>query len=128
MTGHGDETRHDGGLEPEVAALLRAQAEQVDPEVAGRLGAMRRAAVAEMDHRRTPARRRVPALLAGLGAAAAALAVTVALLLPPAAGPGPEALLLADADELAAVAELEVLEELEFLAWLEEEQLDAGRG
>jgi len=128
MTGHGDERRPHGGVEPESADLLRAQAEQVDPAVAEQLGAMRRAAVAEMDREYPAARRRVPVLLAGLGAAAAALAVTVALLLPPAAGPGPEALLLAEADEIAAVSELEVLEELEFLAWLEEEGLDAGQG
>ncbi len=109
---------------------VRERAEQVPPEVAQRLGQMRRAAVAELDRREARSvRRRSPGRwVGGLAAAAAAVALTVALLLPQPGDPGPDALLLADAEELEAIAELEVLEELEFLAWLEQEQLDAGQG
>lgn len=112
-----------------LAGELRRRAEQVPPEVAERLAHMRRAAVTELD--RSESRFRSWGThrfwVTGLAGAAAALALTLALLLPRAEEPGPEALLLADADELAAMSNLELLEELEFLAWLEQEQLDAGQ-
>ncbi|MEQ8857987.1 MAG: hypothetical protein RIC56_05020 [Pseudomonadales bacterium] len=130
MNGHDDSG---AGGRPDEEALVRAvreRAEQVEPAVAERLGQMRRAAVAELDARsaRRAGWRRTPVLWGGGLAAAAAVALTLALLLPVTTEPDSDPLLVADADELEAIADLEVLEELEFLAWLEQEQLDAGQG
>lgn len=116
-----------GSGEAELVRALRERGDQVPADVAERLVRMRRSAVAELERREAlPGRRPLWPWLGGL--AAAALALSVALLLSGPAAPEPDALLLADADELAAIAELDVLEDLEFLAWLEQEQLDAGQG
>ena len=108
-----------------LAAAARRHAEEVSPEVAARLRAMRRVAVNELDARPGTA---VPGWLWPAGVAAAGVALTLALLLGEPDRSAPDALLLADTDELAVVAELDVLEELEFLAWLEEEGPDDGEG
>lgn len=121
MSGQENDRQDDKAL----AAALRQHAEQVPPEVADRLRAMRRAAVAELDVRST---RAGSGWLLPAGVAAAGLALTLALLTGDPESPAPGAVLLADTDELAAVAELEVLEELEFLAWLEEETPVDGEG
>ncbi|MCB1685489.1 MAG: hypothetical protein R3E82_16015 [Pseudomonadales bacterium] len=119
---------------PEDDALLRAareRAETVEPGVAERLGQMRRAAVAELDARgarRAGWPRTAVFWSGGVAATVAAVALTFALLLPGATEPEASLLFVADADEFEAIADLEVLEELEFLAWLELEQLDAGQG
>lgn len=64
--------------------------------------------------------------LGGAGAAAAALVVFVAL---NSAAPDLDALPLMDEAELAAAQEAELLEELEFLAWMvAQEQADATAG
>lgn len=122
-------TERDGEQERDdrLGAAVRRRLDDVPPDVADRLGAMRRAAVADLERRRQPAVWRRPVWLAGTGAAAAALALAVMVATRP-SDPQPGGLLLADADELAVVAELEVLEELEFLAWLEQEALDDGQG
>ena len=107
---------------------LRARRDEVPADVAQRLERMRRVAVAELAPARSPGIRwRGPAWAGGLAGTAAALLLTVTLLR---SGPedGFERLLLADARELAAVAELEVLEDLEFLIWLDQELADADPG
>jgi len=129
MSGDGDDKEIDVRHEA-LGRTARERFEQVEPEVAQRLAQMRRAAVAELDRRegRIGARRSPGWWIGGAAAAAAAVALTVALLLPRGGDPEPDAALLADAEAREAIADLDVLEELEFLAWLEEEQLDAGQG
>ncbi|NGX16296.1 hypothetical protein [Wenzhouxiangella sp. XN24] len=108
-----------------LAAAARRHTEEVSPEVAERLRAMRRVAVSELGEGPANA---APGWLWPAGVAAAGVALTLALLLGEPDGSAPDPLLLADADELAVVADLDVLEELEFLAWLEEEGPDDGEG
>ncbi len=108
-----------------LAAAARRHAEEVSPKVAERLRAMRRVAASELEERPVKS---VPGWLWPAGVAAAGVALTLALLLGEPDGYAPAPLLLADTDALAVVAELDVLEELEFLAWLEEEGPDDGEG
>lgn len=117
-------------VEEALGEALRDRVEQVPPDVAVRLARIRRDAVAELDARaaQRPGRR-WPVLAGGVAGLAAAVALTTSLLLPRAGPVGqPGELLLADADELEAMAEMEVLEDLEFLAWLDQEQLGADQG
>jgi len=128
MSGEDDDDKQTNVRHETLGRTVRARFEQVEPEVAQRLAQMRHAAVAELERRQArTGRHRSPGWWIG-GAAAAAVALTVVLLLPRGGGPEPDAALLADAETLEAISELDVLEELEFLAWLEEEQLDAGKG
>ena len=113
------------GFEEKARDALRDQAERVPPEVATRLAAARRAA---MDQYRQP--RAGWGFGMGLSAAgaAAAVALAVGLLLVgeeeiPALPPG---LVMADEAEISAAQEAELLSELEFLAWLEANDVDAG--
>jgi hypothetical protein len=121
-------TDRDEPLDEAHITRLRQQTDQVPPEVADRLAAMRRRAVAEWTPEGPP--RRLWPGGATWAAAAATVLIAVALLARLNLGgvdqARPAPLLLADADELQAVAELDVLEELEFLAWLDEGPLDAG--
>lgn len=127
MSRDGDD-KHTDPRHEALGRTARERFEQVEPEVAHRLAQMRRAAVAELDRREARiGARRLPGWWIG-GAAAAAVALTVALLLLRGGDPEPDPDLLADAEAIEAIADLDVLEELEFLAWLEEEQLDAGQG
>ena len=117
-----NDTRDDGKLSEDEARLARAVTERlrddVDPDVAARLRAARQEAVYIAD-RKTG--RPLPWLAPAGGVVAAAVVATV-MLREPALAPMPA---LDDA-EMAAAAELELLEELEMLAWLDEEMLDAG--
>ena len=62
----------------------------------------------------------------GIAVAAAASLAAVAVWVSLSAPDGPAPLPLLSAPEVAVVQELELLEELEFLAWLEEESQGAG--
>lgn len=126
MSGDGND-KHTDVRHEALGRTARERFEQVEPEVAQRLAQMRRAAVAELDRREARiGAHRSPGWW--IGSAAAAVTLTVALLLPRGGDPEPDAALMADAETLEVIAELDVLQELEFLAWLEEEQLDAGQG
>lgn len=131
MTGGRQDDRETDRSARVLADALRQHVEQVPPDIAQRLAQVRRAAVAELAEREGSRRRGWPLRLAGgFAGAAAAVALTVALLTERREPSDAEPLLLAHADELAAIAELEMLEELEFLAWLEQHQdeIDAGQG
>lgn len=125
MSGRQDDDPELERMRQALAADLRRRTEQVPPEVAERLGRMRRAAVAELSDRHPPAQR-FGWRAGALAGAAAALVLTLALLVARYQQPEPDALLLAEAEELEAMAEMEILAELEFLAWLEQEH-DAPR-
>lgn len=106
--------------EQDLVTRVRREAEQVPPEVSARLRAIRSDAIAATQ---APADgwRRWP--LAGV-AAAAMLMLAVAINYR-----GPEelpALPVVDPQELALVENMELLESLEFLAWLEEGGPNAG--
>ncbi len=110
-----------------LLAAARAAAEPVSPEVAARLAAMRREAVRLAEAGGDPAgwfaRLLAPRHLAGLAAACSlVLALWIGL------RPGDDVLPvpLLDGPEVAVVEDLELLEDLEFLAWLEEESVGAG--
>lgn len=109
---------------------LRAQNSRVPEDVASRLRVMRQDAVAVVDRPRRTTSFWIPA---GFATSAAAVLVTIALI--PEPGPGvngiediePLPINLA-ADELAVINDMEVLEDLEFLAWMEEEASSAASG
>ncbi len=101
----------------EMRARLEGESLQVGPEVLSRLQAARRAAVQRSRRRgRRPTGRFV---WAGAAVAAAALLVAVGPLLVPDRGVPP--LYESDAEELA-VEEMDLLEDMEFIAWLEAEE------
>lgn len=111
----------------ELARDLHARNDRVPDQVADRLRVMRQNAVAVIDKPRRNASFWIPA---GLATSAAAVLVTIALVRTP--GPGiesiaPRVVNLA-ADELAVINEMDVLEDLEFLAWMEEEASSAASG
>ena len=117
-----EDSKHDGAPSDDDARLARAVVERlhedVDPDVAARLRAARQEAVYIVDRK---TRRSVP-WLAPAGGDVAAAVVAVVMLREPALAPMPAL----DEAEMAAAAELELLEELEMLAWLDEDMLDAG--
>lgn len=109
-------------LDPELMEHWRRRRQQVDPAVAERLAAARQQAVALLDG---PERKALPRLLPWGAALTSAAALLLAIVFWP--GPGDSGLAplpLVDADELAAARDLELLEELEFIAWLDEQQAD----
>lgn len=113
-------------FESRVQQALESAADDIAPEVAERLAAMRRSAVAELDEH---SGRRFGFGWRPAGAfAAAAAAVALAVGLFVFSGTGPVAVMpeVSDEPEFAALQDLDVLTELEFLAWLEEEERDAG--
>ena len=118
-------------VQPALGARLRNDLEQLPPATVARLRQLRQAAVAELD---TPAGRqptspRTPLFIAGgLAASAASVALVVTLLLPGSGGSPVPGLPDLDAEEMALVQSLDVLEELEFLAWMEEEANRAAAG
>ena len=125
MSNHTDQAP-DPDFESRVKRVLAEQGDDVPMEVAERLTAMRRAAVAELDER---TQRRFRFGWAPAGALAAALATVVlaaGLFLFAGNASVPAMPALTDEPEFAAAQDLELLDELEFLAWLEEESSDAG--
>lgn len=124
MTGRQNEP--DALVPPGVEDSLRTEASSVPPEVGERLAAMRRQAVATVDGRAAKARlpgffRRRELVAALCGAAV----VVVAVLLVTSGGSLRELPLVTE-PEVAVVQDMELLEDLEFLAWLEEESQGAG--
>ncbi len=112
--------------EARLKEALRAEREKLPEDVRERLAASRRQAVALLDE--AESRRWSLADLfgpRGLVVAAAASVAAVALWVGLSAPEDP-ALPLLSAPEVAVVQDLELLEELEFLAWLEEESQGAG--
>ncbi|MEM1439498.1 MAG: hypothetical protein AAF545_04885 [Pseudomonadota bacterium] len=112
-----DKTQHDTD-DALAKAIVDRLSTDVDPDVAARLRAARQEAVYLVD---SAHRKRAP-WLAPAGGLVAASVVAVVLLRDPGMQPMPAL----DETEMAAAAELELLEELEMLAWLDEEMLDAG--
>jgi len=109
-------------LDPRLMEHWRRRRQQVDPAVAERLAAARRQAVALLDGPQPSA---LPRLLPWGAAVTSAAALLLAIVFWPGARDGSLAPLpLVDADELAAAQDLELLEELEFIAWLDEQQAD----
>ncbi len=107
--------------------LARESFADVEPEVAARLAAMRREAVQIADA--SPgASLWLERLLApaGLAAAGAALALVLAVWLALRPTDDAAVLPLLSEPEIAMVQDLDLLEDLEFLAWLEEEPDGAG--
>lgn len=117
-----EDNNHEGALPEDESRLAKAVVERlhedVDPDVAARLRAARQEAVYIADRK---TRRPVPWLAPAGGVVAAAVVATV-MLREPELAPMPAL----DEAEMAAAAELELLEDLEMLAWLEEDMLDAG--
>lgn len=110
-----------------LARDLRARNSRVPDDVADRLRVMRQDAVAVIDKPRQSASFWMPA---GVATSAAAVLVTIALVRAP--GPAVEGFeplpVNLAADELAVINEMDVLEDLEFLAWMEEEASSAASG
>jgi hypothetical protein len=121
MSNRQDNDQSDEAFVHELERRLAAEVDQLPADVSARLQEMRRQASVAAD---VPApRRRLWWSAALAGAGAVALAVGVSL-----TGTSTEVPPLPQATdlELAASADLELLEELEFLAWLDEEDLSAG--
>ncbi|MGE0623794.1 MAG: hypothetical protein AB7I04_08750 [Pseudomonadales bacterium] len=117
----------DAGAEDRLVELTRESLGNVDPAVAARLAAMRREAVAMAeDAAFNPTWLDRLFAPGGLAAAGAVLGLTVAAWI--ALRPTDDSLVLPvlAESEIAVVQELELLEELEFLAWLEEEEIDGA--
>lgn len=109
----------------QVAEKLDRLEAEVPSEVQLQLQAARRAALAEAEKNESkPGLPWLPYTLLGSGALASALVVSLVLL----GQPEPALPLLEDA-EMAAAMDAELLEELEFLAWMieEGELLDEGQ-
>jgi hypothetical protein len=111
----------------ELTRDLRARNSRAREEVADRLRITRQDAVALVDRPRRTTRFWIPA---GFATSAAAVLVTIALAPPP--DPGVEGIeplpINLAADELAVINDMDVLEDLEFLAWMEEEASSAASG
>ena len=118
--------------EARLKDALQREREALPQAVRDRLAASRQEAVALLEEAEArPAAARAVAWLTGRfdvrglalvgAAAAAALALWVTLSVP-----DDPALPMLSAPEVAVVQDLELLEELEFLAWLEEESQGAG--
>lgn len=105
--------QRDDRFTAQVKQQLERHAEDVDELTAARLQAMRKRALEAARQRSFSG---WP--LGGLAAAAAVLVVVVFWSL----APGDFDMLPVDADTLAQVEDLELLEELEFYAWLEDTQ------
>lgn len=95
----------------DLSRRLRTDEVDVSPEVAARLQAARRQAV-EIADQPTPAVSPWPRVAGVSGALAAALLVAVVVRTPT------DTLPRMPAEELAAAQEAELLEELEFVAWM----------
>lgn len=122
-------TRPDDDLEARLRRRLDEEVDRIDPDRLARLGAARREAVARAERPRSFALG--GALPRWTLATAAALLVAVLIARGPASGPGtgtsPQVAELLDGREAAAIEDLELLEEMEFVAWLEYEA-ELGNG
>ncbi|MEM8766865.1 MAG: hypothetical protein AAGE43_05445 [Pseudomonadota bacterium] len=122
-----------GALEARLAESLKTERDNLAPDVRERLGAMRREAVklaeeaAEANAPASILRRWFGALpLAATATAGLTAALALGVWLASAPGAGPAPLPAISEAEAAVMQDLELLEELEFLAWLEEESAGAG--
>ncbi|MCZ6617557.1 MAG: hypothetical protein O7E57_05450 [Gammaproteobacteria bacterium] len=113
----------DADFEKRAQKVLRAGANDLPPEVNERLVAMRRGAVQELEARSSQ-RWQTRWFWAPVGVTAA-VALALGLFLFSGDTPIP---MFDDLDEVqfAATRDMEMLEELEFLAWMEEEARNAG--
>ena len=113
-------------VERRLQSLARGAAQTVPPDVAERLAGMRRQAVSELGEERFEWSRWFgwPGRTLAVVAAAFVVMITVWTVLRP--GPDVMVLPLVTEPEVAIVQDMELLEELEFLAWLEEESQGAG--
>ena len=119
----------DADQEKQLLAGLRAERERLPEAVQERLAASRREAVAMLAESEAESRGwSLGALFAprGLAVTAAVSAAAIAVWVSFSVSDAPEPLPLLSAPEVALVQDLELLEELEFLAWLEEESQGAG--
>lgn len=113
----------DDALAKAAGELLRRSAEDIDAATASRLNRARQAALAEMPRQRRGGPWLVPALsTAAVGALAIGLWLNRGAELPAPAAPAVES--AADMDLLLADDSLEMLEDLEFYAWLDADRSD----
>ena len=124
------DNRSDDAFVKEIAAMLQESAENIDAASRSRLNRARQAALAELDGgaRSYGARWWLPA---GATALAAVLAVNMWLGRGSDVMPGPAAPVTADVADFELLLDeenLEMLEDLEFFAWLSEDEfaLDLG--
>ena len=115
-----DDSKDDRAFAAALAEKLRAYENDVSPEISAQLLAARRAAIAEMESRSARGHWLSPFWLVPAGGLAAALAV--ALLWPQ----GPAGLPEIDENEFAAAIEMDMLDEIELVAWMLEEESNAG--
>lgn len=120
-----DEHPQDPASIDAIESNLRRQEEALPPEVSARLAAARRAAVARMAEQDEP--RRVPWLgMPGLLPAGGLLAAGVAAAILWPVAQSPLQLPALDDNEMAAATEMEMLDEIELIAWLLEQDADVG--
>ena len=105
----------------DAARVLREAEHGLDPEVLARLGAMRRRAVALVDH---PAPTAIGAWAPTSAVAATILAVGIAFT----NVQGPSPTVFDNEFEQLAAQDMELLEDLEFLAWMELEAKQSNAG
>ena len=131
-----DNTRNDddtaaGDFESRLARTLAAERDTLEPEVRQRLGALRREAV-RLAETEAPSQRWFGVLpMAATAAAGLAFVFAIGVWLSALPASGPEPLPALTETEAAVMQDLELLEELEFLAWLDEDGLaeeSAGAG
>ena len=113
--------------EERLLEAVRSALAPPDPDVQQRLARIRREAVQIAEESSSPWRR-IAWFPGGrsLAALTAAAGFALAVWLGVRVGSEPPPLPVLDEPEVAVVQELELLEELEFLAWLEEEPVGAG--
>ncbi|MCZ6711923.1 MAG: DUF3619 family protein [Gammaproteobacteria bacterium] len=117
-----DDKRSESDFEARLQHALESSTNDIDPEIVERLASMRRSAVAQIDQRQTSRLRGwVPVYAAAFATVVVAFGVFLFR------GDGlVEMMPAADEPEIAAAQNVELLTELEFLAWLEETATDAG--
>ena len=111
-------------VEGRLLEATRARSRHVPAGVHARLADMRRSVVAEFDERgeRGVSLSGIP-VFASLAGVALVVAVAIGVTFQ---GAGTAEIPLVSEPEIAVVQDMELLEELEFLAWLEEELQGAG--
>ena len=107
----------DKELQEKLGAVLSEAEHSIDAETAQTLAAARREAVATADERYGSDSWRTP-MVWGLGGSAAAAVLAFAVFTPSLIGPGADDLPPLDQPEFIASQEAELLEELEFVAWM----------
>jgi len=117
-----DDRNQDEFIE-KAGRLLRRQSEELDAGIRARLTRARHRALEQTGHRRMAVPIWVPA---GLSAVVAALALALWLGAWPGGAGGDPNHMAEDMDLLLSEESLELLEELEFYAWLDEGSPDVG--